>query len=618
MKPVLMGIFLLINMLCHSTAKDSKKADPDWGPAWAREAVWYQIFPERFRNGDPANDPTLEDLRGAWPHDVSSPWRISPWGSDWYELQPWEKATGRDIWFNIQRRRYGGDLAGILEKLDYIQELGVTALYLNPVFASPSLHKYDGATYHHIDPNFGPDPAGDRAIIAGENPVDPAAWQWTAADRMMLELIREVHRRGMRIIFDGVFNHMGINSFAFQDLIAHGQASPYRDWFTITSWTKPSRHAPFSYAGWANVAELPELREDENGIVAGPREYIFAATRRWMDPDGDGDPGDGIDGWRLDVAFCVAHPFWQAWRAHVKAINPEAYLTAEVIDKIEVLQPYLRGDEFDAVMNYNFAFSCIEFFVAEKTRISVAEFDRRLAELRAAFPVGASYVMQNLLDSHDTMRIGSLIVNRDRGSIRDWGKFFDLSKGSHPRTITRKPGAEEKQTQKLLALMQMCYVGAPMIYYGDEVGMWGANDPCCRKPMVWADLPYQPEARLPSGDLRVDPQTVEVDRDLFQTYQKLIALRKSRPLLSSGGFRTVVIDEARQLYGFERFDDESRLLVVLNNSRDEQQTLVGCETAGWRDLLTGEAFTVNGDRLVSLTVPPRWGRVLDPIPISGE
>jgi len=283
-----------------------------------------------------------------------------------------------------------------------------------------------------------------------------------------------------------------------------------------------------------------------------------------------------------------------------------------------VLQPYLKGDEFDAVMNYNFAFSCIEFFVAEKTRISVAEFDHRLAELRAAFPAGASFVMQNLLDSHDTMRIGSLIVNRDHGSIRDWGKFFDLSKGSHPRTSTRKPAAEEKQTQKLLALMQMCYVGAPMIYYGDEVGMWGANDPCCRKPMVWEDLVYQPERILPSGDARAEAQVVEADRDLLQCYQKLIALRKSRPVLSTGGFRTAIVDEERQLYGFERFSDEARLLIVLNNSRDEQQTVVACEAAGWRDLLTGERFLPNGDWLASLTVPPRWGRVLELIPISGE
>jgi glycosidase len=118
-------------------------------------------FPRAFCNGDPQNDPTIEDIRGAYPHDVTSPWQIHPWTSDWYELQPYEQKNGRDIWFNLQRRRYGGDLQGILDKLDYLQELGVNAIYLNPVFQAPSVHKYDGATFHHIDPNFGPDPAGD-------------------------------------------------------------------------------------------------------------------------------------------------------------------------------------------------------------------------------------------------------------------------------------------------------------------------------------------------------------------------------------------------------------------------------------------------------------------------
>lgn len=614
MKSNLTGIMLLIT---SSLTLSTPAADTSWGPEWARRAVWYQIFPERFRNGDPANDPTLAEIKGAWPHDVTSPWQISPWSSDWYELQPWEKTNGRGIWFNIQRRRYGGDLAGILEKLDYLDSLGVNALYLNPVFASPSLHKYDGATYHHIDPTFGPDPQGDWALIARENPVDPATWQWTAADRLMLELIRAAHGRGMHLIFDGVFNHMGVNSFAFQDLIARGQASPFRDWFTVTSWEKKSRLAPFSYAGWANVAELPELREDANGIVAGPREYIFNATRRWMDPDGDGDPADGIDGWRLDVAFCVAHPFWKEWRALVKKINPEAYLTAEVIDRIEVLQPYLQGDEFDAVMNYNFAFACVEFFVPGARAIGVAEFDRRLAELRAAFPAGAAFVMQNLLDSHDTARIASLIVNRGRASYRDWGKFYEFSKASNPRMSTRPPGAYEKQIQKLLALMQMCYVGAPMIYYGDEAGMWGANDPCCRKPMVWGDLSYQPERLLPTGEERADPEKVAVNQELLECYRSLIALRRAYPVLQEGGFRTVVTDEVRRVYGFERFDETTRLTVLLNASEHDQQLLYPCEIAGWRDLLSGEEYPRNGGA-VSLTLPSHWGMVLEPVTESGE
>ena len=208
-------------------------------PEWAKQAIWYQIFPERFRNGDPKNDPTVEDLHGSYPHDHTSPWQVHPWTSDWYKLQPYEAANGHSIWFNLQRRRYGGDLQGILDKLDYLQDLGINALYLNPVFASPSSHKYDGATYHHIDPNFGPDPAGDRKIISAETGHNPATWQWTSADRLMLRLIQEVHRRSMHLILDGVFNHVGLNHWAFQDVKEKQLRSMYKDWFKILSWEEP-------------------------------------------------------------------------------------------------------------------------------------------------------------------------------------------------------------------------------------------------------------------------------------------------------------------------------------------------------------------------------------------
>lgn len=180
-----------------------------WVPEWAKKAIWYQIFPERFCNGDSNGNPTLAMIEGAWPHDQTSPWQIHPWTSDWYELQPYEQANGQGLWHNLLRRRYGGDLQGIIDKLDYLQDLGISAIYLNPIFESPSHHKYDGTLYHHIEPTFGPDPEGDRLLIAKENPADPESWPWTTADKLALQLIKEVHKRGMGIIFDGVFNHMG-------------------------------------------------------------------------------------------------------------------------------------------------------------------------------------------------------------------------------------------------------------------------------------------------------------------------------------------------------------------------------------------------------------------------
>ena len=152
---IILGITALLFLLEDRTMSRDKD---DFVPQWAKKVVWYQVFPERFRNGDKNNDPTIKDIEGAYPNDVTSPWQIHPWTSDWYELQSYEKQNGKDIWFNLQRRRYGGDLQGIIDKLDYIQDLGITAIYLNPIFEAPSLHKYDGATYHHVDPNFGPDP----------------------------------------------------------------------------------------------------------------------------------------------------------------------------------------------------------------------------------------------------------------------------------------------------------------------------------------------------------------------------------------------------------------------------------------------------------------------------
>ena len=598
-----------MTMLAAATAGAADVTDKEFVPQWAKHAVWYQIFPERFRNGDPGNDPKKKDIEDAFPFEPDAPWKIHPWTSDWYKRQPWEKSDRWPFHDLIQRRRYGGDLQGIIDKLDYLQGLGVNAIYLNPVFDSPSSHKYDGLSYHHIDPNFGPDPEGDRRLMAKENPGDPSTWVWTRADKMALDLIKQCHARGIRVIFDGVFNHMGWTSWPFKDVMEKQQDSPYADWFSIKSWRDEKTGAKFDYDGWFGHKTLPEFREDEEGIVAGPRDYIFAATKRWMDPNGDGDPSDGIDGWRLDVAFCVAHPFWKKWRKVVKETNPEAYITAELIDPVPTLIPYLQGDEFDAVMNYNFAFICSDYFADDKKRISTTEFDRRLRELRDAFPAGVAEVQQNLFGSHDTDRIGSHIVNRDNQQSSSWQDYFSFSKVQNGQYDPRKPTDEELKSQKLFAVMQMTYVGAPMIYYGDEVGMWGANDPDCRKPMVWDDMVYEDEETLPDGSTKPAPDKVEVNDKLLDHYRKLIALRNELPALRTGSFETVLIDDEKQLYGFKRVLDGQEIIVVLNNSDAEQATSV--EGAGnWTDKLSGsEVLSGEGGKL-QVTLPAKSAAIL--------
>lgn len=541
-------------------------------PHWAKNAIWYQIFPDRFRDGDPSNNPTVDNLKGADPLEAPKEWRVHPWGSDWYEMQAYEKANGeKELWKHLLRRRYGGDLQGIIDKLDYLHDMGFNAIYLNPVFDAPSLHKYDGASYHHIDPNFGPDPEGDRALMATENAINPDSWVWTKADELALKLIDEAHKRGIRIIFDGVFNHMGTNSFAFQDLKYNQLTSPYKDWFIVKSWDDEKTGSQFDYAGWFGVKSLPEFKEDANGLVQGPKDYIFAATQRWMNPKGLG-AGAGIDGWRLDVAFCVAHGFWKDWRKQVKSINPEAYLTAEIVNTPDYVKPFLQGDEFDGEMNYNFAFVASEFlFNPGKMRISASEFDKKLQILRNLYPKGVAYVTQNLFGSHDVNRIASHIVNRGIGNFADWGRYFEISQAArNPDYKVRKPNNVEIQLQKLFVVLQMTYVGAPMVYYGDEVGLWGANDPDDRKPMLWPDIHYANEVYLPDGSLR-SPDKVEVNHELKAYYKSLIAIRNTYPALREGTFKTILVDDERDLYGFERKLNAERIWVIFNNSSDKQE-----------------------------------------------
>lgn len=552
-------IFALLIVAAQSLYSQDQITVKETVPQWAKSAVWYQIFPERFRNGDPSNDPKLKDIIGADPAEMPKEWQIHPWGSDWHKLQPYEVKNGEpELWKHILRRRYGGDFQGIIDKLDYIKQLGFNAIYLNPVFDSPSLHKYDGASYHHADPNFGPDPEGDRRLIESENPLDPSTWVWTKADELLLKLIKECHKREIKVILDGVFNHMGVTSFAFQDLLKNQEKSPYKDWFIVKSFNDSVKGTVFDYEGWFGVKSLPEFKEDANGIVKGPRDYIFAATQRWMNPKGEGIE-NGIDGWRLDVAFCVGHKFWKDWRNHVKSINPEAYLTAEIVQPPQEVLPYLSGDEFDGEMSYNFAFACAEFFFDPKGKnISPTEFDQKLRELREIYPGGIPYVVQNLFGSHDSNRLGSYILNRGIGKYRNWGEYFNLSQASSNKNYnTSKPGKEEIRLQKIFILFQMTNVGAPMVYYGDEVGMWGANDPDCRKPMIWDDIQYE-------------DSDISINSDLFDFYKKAISIRRNNVSLNIGDFQTLITNDSENLYAFMRSSSKQKIVVVINNSDSDK------------------------------------------------
>ncbi|MBI2619884.1 MAG: glycoside hydrolase family 13 protein [Ignavibacteriales bacterium] len=561
-------------------------------PDWARDAVWYQIFPERFRDGDPTNGPTSEEL--GYPPQ----WRLSPWTSDWYKLQPWEQERSDKFYDVVFDRRYGGDLQGVLEKLDYLADLGITALYFNPIFEAHSLHKYDASTYHHIDNNFGPDPAGDLAAMKTET-EDPATWKWTAADKLFLKLIEESHKRGIKIIIDGVFNHCGTHFWAFQDIIKNQQGSRYADWFDVKRWDDPSTpENEFDYKGWWDYKGLPEFREDENGFVTPVREYFFNITRRWMDPNGDGDPSDGIDGWRLDVANDVSHVFWREWRTVVKGVNPDAYIVGEIWDDAA---NWLKGDEFDAVMNYRFSRAIVRFFIdTDGRKYSVMEFDRELEDVRSSYPAEVNYVLQNLIDSHDTDRWSSMIINPNRKYDHENG----LRQNSEYRI--QKPEKEAFKILRLMALFQMTYVGAPMIYYGTEAGMWGADDPDDRKPMVWDDLMYEDETTHPFPGKTRSPDKVQFNHDLFGYFKKLIHIRKRLPALTQGTFTRLIANDKEELYAFERGANGEKVIVVINNSPRIQDVRLGPRRK-YHDLIDGK--TIDAELI---SVESKSGTILTP------
>lgn len=490
-------------------------------PDWAKGAVWYQIFPERFRNGNPANDP-------AGPHVFNPGWRHDWWDVGDEELTAaWARRQAFFYGYDHHRpggmfaevvwnRRYGGDLQGVVEKLDHIKQLGVTAIYFCPVFESDSLHKYDASDFRHIDASFGGSAPGAFPYAPPEGETDdPATWTWTEADRYFVDVVLpEAKKRGLRVIIDGVWNHVGRGHYAFRDLQDRQFDSPYQDWF----------FARFDGAGrlvgwlaWDGVnGHLPKLRQTETGdLVPAVKDHIFAVTKRWMDPDGDGDPSDGIDGWRLDVAAEVGRPFWRDWRAHVKSINPDAVIIAEEWNDAD---DWFDGTAWDAQMNYPFAKAIADFFSLDPGATAPAT-ARRLEGVFHHRPE-TELIQFNLLDSHDTERVASIMQNPGpRGYDADAG-IPEVADGRYDRS---RPSPESFRESVLIAGVQATMPGAPMLYGGDELGMHGPDDPSNRKPIQWPgeappDNPDDaPEPAVLDGyrawlTLRADPEAGEVLR----------------------------------------------------------------------------------------------------------
>ncbi|MEL6796117.1 MAG: alpha-amylase family glycosyl hydrolase [Planctomycetota bacterium] len=499
-------------------------------PGWALGAVWYNVFPERFDNANPDNDQ-------GWPHGTDLEWE-----QDWFEVtaDEFEASKNRatayrprysDDWDRdrpplretVFERRFGGDLQGVERRLGHIRDLGATVIWFCPVFDSTSLHKYDAADHRHIDPALGH--PGSPTLTRPAFSTDPNTWEWTPADRYFVdEFLPAARSHGLRTVLDGVWNHVGLAHPTFRSVLSRGNDSPYASWY----------HFGVDATGRTNTWQawdrrnggLPEFRQVDGDLVPGVKEHVFAVTERWMDPNGDGDPSDGIDGWRLDVANEVGLTFWGDWRAHVRGINPEATLVGELwFDGRE----YFEGRAFDSQMNYPLAFPMIEWLGgALRTAELPAELDRVFAHAPAT-----NLAQVNLLGSHDTARFVSKMMN----PILDYDRGAGLGEAAYNRG---RPSDEAYDKLVLAYAVLTALPGSPMIYAGDELGLWGADDPENRKPLVWPgdkaltariadvlklrqDAELGPVLRFGAARWWPDGEVLVVERQLGPTRVRLIA-----------------------------------------------------------------------------------------------
>ncbi|EFM12926.1 alpha amylase catalytic region [Paenibacillus curdlanolyticus YK9] len=451
-------------------------------PAWVKDAVFYQIFPERFANGDPSLNPEGTEAWGGEPTPTNF---------------------------------FGGDLQGVIDHLDHLTDLGINAIYFTPVFLAPTNHKYDTTDYMQVDPAFG-------------------------TNELLKQLVDDCHARGVRVLLDAVFNHAGRTFPPFVDVLANGASSRYADWFHVREWPIGVQDGIPTYETFSFAPTMPKLNT-ENAEV---KQYLLDVAKYWIEEI-------GIDGWRLDVANEVDHAFWREFRQTVKRANPDAYILGEIWHDSLM---WLQGDQFDAVMNYPFTNAVLDFFAYGKK--DAKQFADAIGRQLAEYPQQVTEVAFNLLDSHDTPRLLTLC-------------------------------GDEERRMRLAALFQLTYPGTPCIYYGDEVGMNGEGDPGCRQCMVWD--PYKQ------------------NQSLLSFYKNALSLRSRYAALRGVGLQFVNAQHGSHLLAYERFDDNDRLLIVINAS---DQALTYAPPASisqlhWSDQLSsGMTMSGAGTNACSISLEP--------------
>ncbi len=575
-KPILLlSIIAAMTMSsCNTTPKPDKTNLP---PDWAKDQIWYQIFVERFNNGDTTNDPTPQTMYASSNfQQAPDNWEITPWTHNWYETEEWADSLNGDFYSKLQFRRFGGDLQGVMDKLDYLQELGVTAIYFNPLNDAPSLHKFDARNWRHIDVTFGPDPEGDMEIIASEDPADPATWKWTSADSLFLNLVDELHKRGMKVIVDYSWNHTGTEFWAFQDVLKNQNNSKYKDWYEIKQFDNPDTpEDEFEYEGWAGLSSLPEIRKVditterhhgrpyEGNINKGAKQHIFNVSQRWLAPDGN--TGKGIDGYRLDVADQIGLGFWRDYRTFIKSVNPDAYLIGEIWweewpDKLMDPTPYMMGDVFDAVMFYQLYRSQRMFFADVDDKLNAEQLKDSLISIYGRHDKPMQYSMMNTAATHDSPRLLTSFDNK--GGYKVWAKPNDDSTYQ-----TGKPSPESYKRVKLYLMNQFTLPGGPQIWNGDEMGMWGADDPDCRKPLWWPEYEFDDEYRnnYQKGEKTYDK--VGYNEEYHNFYKKIIKIRKDNPVLTTGDLKFLLAEGNKLMY--ERVNGSDQIIVAFNMENED-------------------------------------------------
>lgn len=513
-------------------------------PDWAKGAVMYQIFTDRFYNGDKSND--VETNEYYYIGDYSQ--RVTNW-----DKYPANMGV---------REFYGGDLQGVMDKLDYLQDLGVEVVYFNPLFVSPSNHKYDIQDYDYIDPHYGkivddggevlPNGVTDNSQATKYKKRTTGLKNLEASNELFIKLVEELHRRGMKVILDGVFNHCGsFNKWMDRERIYEGEEdyepgayvsadSPYRSYFRF--FKEGPENWPYNgnYDGWWGHDTLPKLNYEDSVKLEN---YILYIGRKWVSPPYN------VDGWRLDVAADLGrsneynHEFWQKFRRAVKDANPNALILAEHYGDPS---DWLKGDEWDTVMNYDAFMEPVTWFLTGMEKHSDEAREELLGNIDN-FIGSMAHHMSNMLTP-------SLQVAMNELSNHDHSRFLTRTNHMVGRVEHLGPEAANEYVNKAVmreaVVMQMTWVGAPTVYYGDEAGVCGFTDPDNRRTYPWG----------------------HEDQELIAFHKEAIRIHKEHPALKTGSLK--ILGGEENILPYARFKGHDRIIVVINNRSERAEVKV--------------------------------------------